>query len=66
MGGRTIPDLTPTDVRALASALDIPVGDDDVAEITHRLNAFVHALAQLGRLPLTPVESVPVDPTRIA
>ena len=56
-------DLTEPEVRALARALDLPMTDDDAREVTHRLNAFIQALA-----PLVEMEDVvdsppaPVDP----
>jgi hypothetical protein len=50
----------------MARALGVPLDADDVDEVTHRLNAFRHALAPLEALPLTDVEPVPIDPTRIS
>ena len=55
-------DLTPAEVRAMAKSLGVTVSDDDVAEVTHRLNAFLEALAPLGGLGLTGVEPVPTSP----
>jgi hypothetical protein len=55
-------DLTTSEVRAMASSLGLPMDDDDVAEVTHRLNAFMEALAPLADLPLTAVEPVPTSP----
>jgi hypothetical protein len=56
-------DLTESDVRALARALELPLTDADAAEVTHRLNAFIEALAPLVELEggeeATPA---PVDP----
>ena len=52
-------DLTPEQVGALAAALDLPVTPDDLAEVTHRLNALIEALAPLAELPLETVEPVP-------
>ena len=51
-------DLSETDVRALARALDLLLTDEDAAEVTHRLNAFIEALA-----PLAELETGSVDPT---
>ena len=59
---RTMTDLTPDQVRALATAEGLSLTDDDLAEITHRVNAFVDALTPLGRLPLDTVEPLPVSP----
>jgi Asp-tRNA(Asn)/Glu-tRNA(Gln) amidotransferase C subunit len=55
-------DLAPDQVRALASAAGLALTDDDLAEITHRVNAFVEALGPLARLPLDGVEPLPVAP----
>jgi hypothetical protein len=55
-----VTDLTPEQVGALAAALDLPVTPDDLAEVTHRLNALIEALAPLADLPLETVEPVPV------
>ena len=55
-------DLTPSDVRALASALGLQPSDDDLDEVTHRLNAMRDALAPLARLPLDTVEPAPPTP----
>jgi aspartyl-tRNA(Asn)/glutamyl-tRNA(Gln) amidotransferase subunit A len=52
-------DLTPDRVRALADALGQPLSPDDLDEVTHRLNAILHALAPLADLPLDSVEPVP-------
>jgi hypothetical protein len=55
-------DLTPPDVRALAAALGLVPSDDDLAEVTHRLNAMRDALAPLAALPLDTVEPTPPAP----
>ena len=52
-------DLTTEQVGALAAALGLPVTSDDVAEVTHRLNALIEALAPLTELPIETVEPVP-------
>jgi hypothetical protein len=57
-----MPDLSPAEVRALAAAAGLPLTDDDLAEVTHRVNAFVDALAPLAALPLDAVEPLPVAP----
>ena len=57
-------DLTESDVRALARAMDLPLTDEDAAEVTHRLNAFIEALAPLTELNMEGVEATPapIDP----
>ena len=56
------PGLTTDQVAAMAAALGLPVTADDVAEVTHRLNALLEALAPLADLPLETVEPVPMVP----
>ena len=56
------PGLTTDQVLAMAAALGLPVTPDDVAEVTHRLNALLEALAPLADLPLDAVEPVPLAP----
>ena len=57
-------DLTEAEVRALAQALQLPLTADDAAEVTHRLNAFIEAIAPLADLPSGDVVATPapVDP----
>lgn len=56
-------ELSPAEVRALAEAAGLPLDDDDdLAEITHRVNAFLEALAPLSTLPLATVEPLPIAP----
>lgn len=50
----------------MAAALGLPLDADDLDEVTHRLNAFLRALAPLDALPLTQVEPVPIDPGRVS
>src|SRR5262245_4836727 len=59
-------DLTQAEVRGMGRALGLDIAGDDLAEVTHRLNAFVEALASLGNLPPGGPEPVPapVDPDR--
>lgn len=55
-------DLTPAEVRALAAALVLIPTEDDLIEVTHRLNAMRDALAPLATLPLDTVEPTPPTP----
>jgi hypothetical protein len=55
-------ELSPADVRALAKAAGLPLADDDLPEVTHRVNALVEALAPLAALPLDTVEPLPITP----
>jgi hypothetical protein len=55
-------ELSPEQIRALAAVAGLPMTDDDLAEVTHRVNAFLEALAPLAALPLETVEPLPLDP----
>ena len=44
----------------MAAALGLPMTPDDLAEVTHRLNALLEALEPLRELPLDGVEPGPV------
>jgi len=55
-------ELTPTEVRALAAAVGLPLDGEDLAEVTHRLNAFADVLAGLTALDLTGAEPSPAPP----
>jgi hypothetical protein len=52
-------DLTRDDVCALARALGLTLDGGDLAEVTHRLNAFLDALAPLGGLLLDGADPAP-------
>ena len=54
-----MPDLTPDHVKTLAASLGVSAHADDLEEVTHRLNAFLDALAeQTARLTLVGGEVV--------
>jgi hypothetical protein len=55
-------ELTPDQVRALAAGAGLPLDGDDLAEVTHRLNAFVEVLGGLAALDLTGAEPAPTPP----
>ena len=57
-----MPDLTQAEVAALANAAGLPMTPEDLVEVTHRLNAFLEALAPLAALPLDAVEPLPFEP----
>jgi len=60
-------ELTPDEVHALAAAAGLPLDGPDLAEVTHRLNAFVDVLGGLATLDLAAAEPAPVlppDPAR--
>ena len=55
-------ELTLDQVRALAAAIGLPLDGPDLAEVTHRLNAFVVVLGGLAALDLTGAEPAPAPP----
>ena len=57
-----MPDLPPADVQALAAAFGLRLAGEDLAEVTHRLNAMRDALAPLADLPLDTVLPAPPTP----
>jgi len=59
-------ELTPDQVRALAAAVGLPLDGPDLAEVTHRLNAFVDVLGGLAALDLAPAEPAPAPPPDLA
>src|SRR5690348_587310 len=63
-GVNAMADLTEAQVQALASALQLPLTTEDAPEVTHRLNAFIEALASLVDLASYDVDALvaPVDP----
>ncbi|MBI4232990.1 MAG: hypothetical protein HY686_00955 [Chloroflexi bacterium] len=53
-------DLAPEQVQALAQAAGLPISNpEDLAEVTHRLNAFLEAMATLDQLPLERLQPIP-------
>jgi len=55
-----MPELSPAEVGALATAVGLRLDDPDRAEIAHRLNAFLEVLAALASLDLSDAEPSPV------
>ena len=53
-------ELTTSDIQAMAAAVGLSLGADDLVEVTHRVNALLEALAPLADLPLDTVEPYPV------
>ena len=49
-------ELRPGDVREMTAALGLAPTDEDITEVTHRLNALLEVLASLSDLPLDSVE----------
>lgn len=55
-------ELTAAEVHALAAAVGLPLDGEDLAEVTHRLNAFVDVLGALAALDLAAAEPSPAPP----
>jgi hypothetical protein len=58
--GEEMPDLRPEEVRASLRAQGLEVTDDDLPEVTHRVNAMQEALEKLEHPDLDAVEPLPV------
>lgn len=54
-------ELAPEQVAAMAAAAGLPLPEDDLTEVTHRLNALLEALEGLDDLPLDEVEPIVHD-----
>ena len=62
-----MPQLSAAEVAAFLRALGFTATDEDVAEVTHRLNAYASALAPLSALDLEgaapPAAALDLDPS---
>ena len=58
----TVPDLTSSEVAALAAAYGLHLAGEDLTEVTHRLNAMRDALAPLAELALENASPAPPSP----
>ena len=54
--------LTREEVAVLAKAAGLPIRDDDLDEVTVRLNTFMSGLDALDALDLASVQPMPVQP----
>ena len=57
-----MPDLTPDQVKTLAGALGLDVTDDDLLEVTHRLNVLTSSVEGFSHPDLDTVDPVPYYP----
>jgi hypothetical protein len=55
-------ELTPDDVQRLAQLLGLPIGPDDLPEVTYRLGALIEELDKLTHLELNQEEPIPLFP----
>jgi hypothetical protein len=56
-------ELTSNDVQRLAQLLGLPIGPEDLAEVTYRLGALIEALERLTDLDLSREEPIPLFPS---
>jgi hypothetical protein len=53
-------ELTSDDVQRLAQLLGLPIGPEDLAEVTYRLGALIEELEKLTGLDLNQEEPIPL------
>lgn len=57
-----MPELTPQEVRTLARAAGVIVSEDDLTEVTHRLNVTVEGIEKFSHPDLDKVNPLPFRP----
>ena len=57
-----MPDISPDEVKTLARTLGINVTDDDLVEVTHRLNVMTSSVERFSHPDLDTVDPVPFYP----
>ena len=55
-------DLTPEEVKTLAKAAGVKLVEDDVTEITHRLNVLITGIEDFSHPDLDKVDPLPFHP----
>ena len=55
-------DLTPQEVQTLAKAAGVNVLDEDLTEITHRLNVLISGIEDFSHPDLDKVDPLPFHP----
>ena len=55
-------DLTPEEVKTLAKAAGVKLVEDDVPEITHRLNVLITGIESFSHPDLDKVDPLPFHP----
>ena len=55
-------DLTPEEVKTLAKAAGVKVLEDDLVEITHRLNVLISGIEGFSHPDLDKVDPLPFHP----
>lgn len=59
---KALQELSTADVRQMALLLGVPVGEEDLQEVTFRLGALFDEHARLSELDLSQVDAIPVLP----
>ena len=54
-----MPDLTPENVKILAHSVGLEIDEEDLTEVTHRLNVIVSGVERFSHLGLDSVDPVP-------
>ena len=57
-----MPDVTPDGVKILARSLDLEIAEEDLTEVTHRLNVIVAGVERFSHPGLDSVDPVPFPP----
>ena len=57
-----MPDMTPDDVKAAARAIGLTIGEEDIVEVTHRLNVIVAGVERFSHPDLDKVDPLPFRP----
>ena len=57
-----MPDLSFDEVRVLAKASSLEVSEEDLVEVTHRLNVIISGIENLSHPDLDKVDPVPFRP----
>ena len=57
-----MPDITPDNAKILADSLGLKIDEEDLAEVTHRLNVIVAGVERFSHPGLDSVDPVPFPP----
>ena len=57
-----MPNVTPDDVKILAQSVGLHVDEEDLTEVTHRLNVIVAGVERFSHAGLDSVDPVPFPP----
>ena len=57
-----MPDITPDNAKILADSLGLKIAEEDLAEVTHRLNVIVSGVERFSHPGLDSVDPVPFPP----